>query len=877
MELPKWQSKLLRSFCPEELQEEIEGDLLQRYDRDLERHGKSIAKRKLLLNTIRFFRPSIILRNKISIKRNYMIRNYVKIAVRNILKQKSYTILNILGLSLGMAASLLILQYVKYEKSFDTFHERAEDIYRIQYNVSHQNVLNFESAVAVPAISAFLKKNFPEVEQVSKILRRDAVMAYTSSQRGEIKFQEHDMFFAAPEFLEMFSYPVVAGNPRTALEGVNKLMISQSTARKYFGNEDPIGKRMAMNGDPVFEVTGVFADTPENSHIHFDFLISYATINAASDNASETGWGWYDFYSYVLLSPGTDVVALQQKIDDLIYKEQGEKWRKVDAKQEFILRPMLDIHLHSNLLYEAEPDNQRDGDSVYALSVIAFFILAIAWVNYINLATARSFNRANEVGVRKVMGAFRAQLIGQFLTESFIMNAAASFLALVFVRLAWPSFSDISGWNIPIDFLYTRDFLIAAVGLFVLGTILAGFYPAIVLSSFRPVSVLKGKVMKSTGGSILRKSLVVFQFASSVFLIVGSIVVYQQLRFMKNQDLGMSIDDTLVLQGPGVTDSLYNSKFESFKNEVLRIPGVKSVASASFVPGDEIYWTMNIRLATEQREDNIVVSSAGIDQDYLPSFGVKLVAGRNFDKAFASDSDRVIINVALSRQLAFTDPNNAVGKKVIFGGDTLEVCGVVEDFHQMSLKNAVAPLAMKYGNFDRFYAVKLETPDYRDVLNSLDEPWNTFFPGNPIDYFFLDQFYNKQYEKDDRFGQVFTLFTFMAIFIASLGLFGLASFMALQRTKEIGIRKVLGSSVSGIVMLLARGFLQPVVIANLVAWPLAWWVMDRWLQTFPYHISVSPLFFIIAGVAVVVIAFVSVSSQTLKAAMTKPAETLKYE
>ena len=806
-----------------------------------------------------------------------MIRNYVKIAVRNILKQKSYTLLNIAGLSLGMAASLLILQYVKYEQSFDTFHNRAEDIYRIQYNGYHNGVLNFESAVAVPMITTLIKNNFPEVEETSKILRRDGVMTYESPARGIITFQEEDMFFAAPEFLRIFNIKLISGNPEKSLDGTNKLILSQATAKKYFADENPVGKRMSLNGDASFEVTGVFEDLPENSHIHLDFMLSYGTINSWSENASETGWGWYDFYSYVLVKPGTNVAELQNKIDNLLEKVRGEEWKRASAKQEFILRPLLDIHLRSNLLYEAEPDEQRDADSVYALSVIALFILAIAWINYINLATARSFNRANEVGVRKVMGAFRGQLIAQFLTESLIMNVISCVLALLMVRLSWSWFSNLSGWNIPLFYISQTDFWTLVAGLFVLGTILSGFYPAIVLSSFRPVAVLKGKLMKSSGGNILRKSLVVFQFAASVFLVVGSLVVYSQLKFMKHQDLGMTIDETLILKGPGVTDSLYDSKFENFKNEVVRIPGIKSIATASFIPGNEIYWTMNIRRLNARREENVVVSAAGIDYDYIPSFGINVLAGRNFDRSFPNDNKRVILNLALSKLLEFNEPNDAIGKVLVLGGDTLEVAGVIEDFHQMSLKNAVAPLAIRCGNWARFYSIKLETPNYHAAIDAVSKPWNTFFPGNPVEYFFLDQFFNKQYEKDDRFGQVFTLFTFLGILIASLGLFGLASFMALQRTKEIGIRKVLGSSVSGIVMLLAKGFLQPVVIANLIAWPLAWWVMDRWLQTFPYHISVNPLFLVAAGILVVLLAFISVSSQTLKAAMTKPADTLKYE
>jgi putative ABC transport system permease protein len=877
-ESPWWVNRLIGVICPPSLQEEIEGDLLQRYVRDESRYGAKNAKIRLLWNTIRFFRLSIILRNKFSFRlnRHYMIRNYLKIAFRNILKQKSYTLLNVTGLSLGMAASLLILQYVKYERSFDSFHTNSENIYRIQYNVYHNGALNFESAVAVPAITPFIKKNFPEVEEVCRVLPRSAVMSY-ESPTGPISFQERKMQFAAPDFLKMFDFKLVEGDRATCLDGIQKTIISQRAAKKYFGVEDPIGKFLRMDGGRSFEVTGIFEDVPENSHIRFDILLSYATFNAMTENRSETHWGWYDFYSFVQVKPGTDVNALQAKIDNLIEKERGEEWKKASARQEFILRPLLDIHLESKLLYESEPDQQRDGDSIYALSIIAFFILAIAWINYINLATARSFNRANEVGVRKVMGAFRQQLIGQFLTESLIMNVIGCILALIIVRLSWTSFSNLAGWNIPLEFLYHTEFWMIVGGLFLAGTVLSGFYPAVVLSSFRPVSVLKGKVLKSGAGNILRKSLVVFQFAASVFLIVGSLVVYQQLRFMKHQDLGLNINETMIIKGPGVIDSTYSSKFESFKTEVKRIPGVKGISASTFIPGDEIYWTSNIRNLTAQSTDNVVVSGSGIDEDFIPSYNVKLLAGRNFDKAFPSDNKRIILNLALSKVLGYKEPADALGKKVIFNGDTLEVAGVAEDFHQMSLKSAVAPLAIMYFESEAFYSIKMETNDYRSVVDALTGPWNTFFPGNPVDYFFLDEFFNRQYDKDDRFGQVFTLFTGLAILIASLGLFGLASFMALQRTREIGIRKVLGSSVQEIVMLLAKGFLQPVAIANLIAWPLAWWIMDRWLQTFPYHISVSPLSLLIAGGLVVVIAFVSVSSQTLKAAMTKPAETLKHE
>jgi putative ABC transport system permease protein len=878
----KVMKRLLGTFCPPQLREEIEGDLLQRYERDLKRMAHRKAGLRLIWSATRFARPGIILRNKIRIQKTrfYMIRNHIKIAFRNFGKQKSYTFLNVLGLSLGMAASLLILQYVKYERSFDAFHSRANDIYRIQYNGYMNGELNFESAVAVPAAPAALKANFPEVEQFTRFFPRSGVITYDNATQGPVTFFEEKMQFADSSLFKVFDFPMIKGDPSTALKGLFKTVVTESAARRYFGDEDPIGKKVSLNGDPnaVFEVTGVIRDIPQNSHIRFTFLLSYETLNKWSENGSEEAWGWYDFYSFVLLKPGTDVKTLQAKWDNFLVSTRKAEWDKSGFREEFILRPLLGIHLDSNLLYEAQPDDRRDGDSILALGVVAIFILVIAWVNYVNLATARAMGRANEVGVRKVVGALRSQLIGQFLTESFLLNIIAVAIGLLAVRLLWEPFSSLAGWNIPIAFLFTQEFWWLVTGLFITGALVSGFYPAIILSSFRPVSVLKGKIMRSSQGNVLRKSLVVFQFVASIFLIIGSLTVYQQLQFMKNRDLGVDIGNTLVMRGPrAVSDSTYVNLWNGFKNEAEGIAGIESVSAGSNIPGAEIYWTVDINTLNASEKKSLVTSGGSVDHDYLPSYGIKLLAGRNFSKEITNESDRVIINKVLAEALGMNDLEKAIGQQVAVG-DTFEIVGVIDDYHQMSLKSKVAPLCLWYSEDNgTYYSIKLSTTDYSGIVSALEGPWKRYFPGNPIDYFFLDQFFNKQYDKDNRFGVVFNLFTALAILIASLGLFGLASFMALQRTKEIGIRKVLGSSVSGIVLLLSRGFLWPVLIANLLAWPLAWWVMDQWLQTFPYHVSINPLLFILAGTLVLIIAFISVAGQTLKAALLEPARTLKYE
>jgi len=808
-----------------------------------------------------------------------MLYSYFRTAIRNFLKHKGYTLLNITGLTLGMVSSLFIWQYVKYERSYDAFHSKAKDIYRVEYDQYQQGKLRFECAAAVPAVGPALKNNFPEVLQFTRLFPVDGIMSYESPDRGLVAFREDKMQITDTSVFDVFDFQLVSGNPSTALLGPNKAVISQRAAKKYFGDENPIGKFMRWsNQNMQFEITGVIDDVPVNSHIKFDILFSYETLNVLTgDDSQETAWGWYDFNTYVLLKPGADGRSLQAKWDQWLTEQRQEDWKKFNGKQDFLLQPLLDIHLGKVLLQESEPDERGDRESVYALSFIALFILIIAWVNYINLATARSFDRANEVGVRKVMGAMRNQLVKQFLSESLMINLFAAILAIGLVRLLWPSFVQLSGRPIPLEYLSQPQFWLSLLTLFAMGSVLSGFYPAIVLSSFKPISVLKGKVMHTTHGNILRRGLVVFQFAASICLIVGSIVVYQQLSYMQNRDLGVNIAETLVVRSPGSNDSTFERRMESFRVETMRIPGVTMMTASTNVPGDEIFWAGGIRRLERGRETNISGYTVGIDQNYIAAFGLKVLAGRSFSIDFPGDEHRIILNRSMAEALDWKDPEEAIGRQVV-QGDTLEIVGVIENYHQMSLKESITPLVYRYRPYrSQFFAFKIEGGKYKEVLAGLEEPWKAFFPGNPIDYFLLDQFFNRQYDGEQRFGRIFSLFTTLAIFIASLGLFGLASFMTIQRTKEIGIRKVLGSSASGIVMLLSRGFVQLVLIANVIAWPLAWWLMNRWLDGFPYRVELQPLVFLAAGLGVVVIAFVSVGYQTMKAAVMNPAQTLRTE
>lgn len=807
-----------------------------------------------------------------------MIKNYITIALRSFLKHKSFTFLNVVGLSLGMVASLLILQYVKYERSYDAFHSKAADIYRVNYAQYQNDKLRFDCAAAVPAVGPALKNNFPEVLRFTRLFPVSGIISYNSPARGEIAFREEKMQMVDSSVFEVFDIKLLKGDKVQSLAGPNKVVISERAVKKYFGDEDPMGKTIAWDGTSKYEVTGVFENLPENSHIKFDFMLSYYTLVRDSRGAAETQWGWYDFNTYVLLQPGTDYKALQSKFDAWLAKDREEDWKKSSGKQDFWLQPLTDIHLGAVLLQESQPEERSDKYIVYGLSAIAFFILLIAWVNYINLATAKSLERANEVGVRKVMGAQKRQLMNQFLSEAFLLNLLAAVISIVAVWLLWPTFIDFSGRNIPVSYLLKLDFWLIVVALFLFGTLLVGFYPAFILSSFKPVSVLKGKAVRGAEGNILRKSLVVVQFMIAVFLISGVVIVYQQLKFMRNQDLGVNINQTLVLKGPGVVvDSLRTQQLEGMKAEALRIPGVKSMTSSSNVPGDEIFWASGIRKYGSDIASRISGYTLSMDVDYVDAFGLKVIEGRNFDLT-SNGRKHVILNRAMVAALDFKDPKSAVGDKIIQGRDTMEVIGVLENYHQMSLKEQVAPLVYRYfPDNSNFIAFKLETENTQQILSQMQPVWDKHFPGNPMDYFFLDQFFNRQYDGDKRFGQLFSMFTVLAIFVACMGLFGLASFMTIQRTKEIGIRKALGSSSSEVVLLLSKGFIQLVIVANMIAWPLAYFTMDRWLQTFPYRISINPLLFVVAGLGVVSIAFLSVGFQTLKASQVNPARTLRSE
>ncbi len=809
-----------------------------------------------------------------------MFKNYLKITLRNISKNKIYSGLNIIGLALGMAACLFILQYVSYERSYDKFHENHEDLYRVRYKVYRNGELNIDCAAAVPRVGPFMKEKMPEVRAFARAYPTSGVVTYK-----ETKFREERMHIADPDFLKIFTFPLIEGDVETALAEPNTVVISETAAKKYFGNTDPIGKMMNVDGEHSVSVTAVAKDVPNNSHIKFDFLISYETLNNQTRNddgssSSETAWGWYDFNTYVLLEPGTDIADYDTRFAEYLWDERGETFEKYNFKAEFPLQPITDIHLYSNLLQESEPEEQGDGDAVFFLTIIAFFILLIAWINYVNLSTARSIERAKEVGIRKTMGAYRKQLIYQFISESFILNLIAMILGLGIVVLGIKNFNQLTDSQLSLQFLLDPVFWIVLVAIFITGSVFSGLYPAFILSSYKPVSVLKGRLSAGRSGNYLRRILVVFQFAASITLIAGTIVVYQQLGHMKALDLGFDMTETLVVKGPDVfgADSLYESTVETFRNELLKNPEIGQITASSNVPGDEIFWTNGIKKHTEGRDSYKIIYNVGIDYNYFPAYDIEILAGRNYGPTFTTDTGSLILNEAAIPYLGFESAEEAINQKVTFWGQPKTIVGIVDNYNQMSAKAEVSPIAFPLVlRASSYYTLKLKGDNYQSALEKVQAEYNGFFPGNPFDYFFLDEFFNRQYNNEQKFSRVFTLFAGFAIIVACLGLFGLSSFSALQRTKEIGIRKAIGANIRNIVFLLSREFVILVLIANVIAWPAVYFIMDNWLNNFANRIVIGLPVFLFSGVLVILIAIMTVGYKTVLTARSNPVNALRYE
>ncbi|HEX3164970.1 MAG TPA: ABC transporter permease [Chitinophagaceae bacterium] len=805
-----------------------------------------------------------------------MIKNYFKIAWRNITRQKGYSGINIIGLAIGIAACLLILQYVSFELSYENFHENKDRIYRVQLDRFDNGKLSTQWAAGAYAAGNSFKDAIPEIEGYVKLVPRDPVIAEVRNQPIKI----NKVFYATNSFFSIFTYPLIAGDKNTALTEPSTAAISETSARTLYGTTNALGKTLTLNRKRDYTITAIFKDPPVNTQLKPDILLSYPTFVkiAGPNNNPETAWQWDGCLTYVLLRKDADPKGVEKKFVPVVEKFTAAEMKKFNAGARYYLEPLTDIHLQSH--YIGEPAPNGDGKTTYLLLAIAFFIAVIAWVNYINLATARAVSRAKEVGIRKTVGSERKQLIIQFLSESALLNFIALVLALVIVIIAMPGFNKLSGQNLSFSLFSKTSFWSGLVGLFFIGVFFSGLYPAFVLSGFKPIEVLKGKLIATTKGALLRKGLVVFQFTASLFLLIGTLAVYQQIQYMRKQSLGINIDQTLVIRPPGVLiDSTYLQNMSSFKETLTQHTGIKGVAISTSIPGEAVGWNAGgIKLAGTDESTQKQYRVIGMDHDYMKQYGIKLLAGRYFSKDFGTDDSAVIFNKKGFEQLGLNKPEDAVGKRIDFWGSRYTIIGVAENFHQQSLREAFEPLIFRLIPGVRGYlSVKTTASKAGETIALVKSNWDKFFPGNTFDYFFLDDHFDQQYRADQRFGQVFGLFTSLAILVACLGLFGLASFTTIQRTKEIGIRKVLGASVSGILKLLYQEFATLLVIAFVIAVPLAWLTIGNWLQGYAFRINIHWYYFVLPFIVILVVALLTVSFQSIKAAIANPVKSLRTE
>jgi putative ABC transport system permease protein len=803
-----------------------------------------------------------------------VIKNYIKIALRNIIKHKGFSAINIAGLAIGIACSILILVFVAHELSYDTFHDKADRTYRVAVRASIGDTKINQTYSSSETFRRLLE-DFPEIEVGVKFLN----LGRTPIRLGDKTFFESQFFAVDETFFDVFTFPLIQGDPKTALKNPNSMVVTKDSALKYFGSVDAVGKILRADfsygpGSVDFEITGVSENVPANSHFHYDLLASSETFPSFINN---TGWTSNNFITYVVLKEGTTQEWFDEQLKAFTRKHMGgerfDTWIAKGNSWEYFLQPLTKIHLTSDLNGEFEANGNET--YVYIFSVLSIIILLIACINFMNLSTAKSSLRAKEVGMRKVVGSGKSRLVLQFLNESIVLSYIALAIGVILAIVLLPLSDNLIGRPIEIRYFNTLGMipLLLALGLIV--GIISGSYPAFFLSSFKPIAALKGNKTSGKTGSWLRNILVIAQFTISIFLIIGTLVVNQQLKFFQNKKLGFDKEQVLVISNPG---SL-GDKTIPFKEDLRKQPDVINVSGSTTLPGQSF---SNFGFGAEGVDEQFTLNLCICDYDFLDTLKIDMARGRFFSKEFTTDSHAAVLNEKAAELLGWEDP---IGKRINNWsrnrGDFV-VIGVIKDYHYESLHQEIRPQALflstgYYTRVESFISVRLNTANISETIGRIENAWKTFAPQTPFQYSFLDKDYENLYINERQTRQLFSVFSFLAIFIACLGLFGLASFIADQKTKEIGIRKVLGASVVKIVKNLNGSFLKWVLIANLMAWPIAWFAMNRWLENFAYRIGLSWWMFVLAAVLAVIISLITVSFQTVKAALKNPIESLRYE
>jgi putative ABC transport system permease protein len=807
-----------------------------------------------------------------------MIKNYIKTAFRSLSKNKGFTAINVLGLALGLASCLLIVFYVFDELSYDRYNTKADRIYRINEDIRFGGNSN-SYAVSPAPLAAALKNDFPEIEQIVRFRSRGGFQV----KKGNQNIRENNVVYADPGLFTVFTLPMIDGDPATALNDTHSVVITEKMALKYFNRTNVVGQVLTVNDTALYKITGVIKNIPKQSHFDYELFISMSSLPESKDDS----WFSSNFNTYVLLKQGADYNKFQAKLPAFFKSHAAPQLQSVLhlTFDKFVqggnyfrlnLTPVKQIHLYSNR--QGEVGMNGNIQFVYMFSAIALFILLIACVNFMNLSTARSANRAREVGVRKVLGSPRKYLIAQFLTESVLVTLTGAIIA---VFIAWgllAPFNQMSGkeltitpqiigWLLPVLFVFV----------IVVGAI-AGSYPALFLSAFQPIDVLKGKLASGFKGGRLRSFLVVFQFSISIFLIIGTLVIYNQLKYIQNKDLGYDRNQVLTVWDVNVLDN----KAKAFKQEIKQLPGVQNVTMTGALPTAD-YWNSSaiFKGPAADQKTSVVSQTWVVDEDYITTLGIKMQSGRNFSKDMLTDSTAVIINESAAKMFDFKNPINQLvycpqdSKAMVL--KPYHVIGVMKDFNFQSLRSNVRPLMLFMGNDEGAVSIRANAANIPALLKQIKSKWTEFSPNQQFNYSFMDEDFEALYRTEQRTGTIFMAFTTLAIVIACLGLFGLAAYAAEQRTKEIGIRKVLGASMSTIVQMLSKDFIKLVVIAIVITSPLAWWAMNKWLQDFAYRIHIQWWLLAIAGGAAILVAFITISFQSIKAALTNPVKSLRSE
>ena len=850
---PRSGQRFLWCLLPDDEREALVGDFDEIYREKIRVRGKPTA--------LIWYWSQVFLLIPSSLKESIywsvlMFRNYLKIALRNLIRHKGFSFLNITGLAIGMVCTTLILFWVQHELSFDRYHKNGKKIYRILQHIQYAEVVTW--AINQGPLGPALKQEIPEIVEQARFCFARWRMKYNDDVYSELGG------YTDPSLFKMFTIPFVEGDPETALADPRSVVMTEKVAQKIFGNEDPIGKTINVAGEYDFKVTGILQNIPDNSHFRFKFL-------ANMDFAKEVGrtvdyWKNSHFTTYVQLADNVTMEEANKKIYNFLdAKPTLEDWEKLS------LQPLFKIHLGSGIGY----DSFGTGNTKYIVIFLAaaLFILLIACINFMNLSTARSLLRSREVGLRKVVGAFRGQLIRQFLGEAIFQSLIAMILAVGLGIFLLPAFNQLARKSFTADLFMRPDIILGLVAVLFFTGFVAGFYPAFVLSGFRPVSVLKGSSRTLGGGSFFRKALVVFQFSVAVILMVGSLVIYSQIHFMRNKDLGYEKENMVTLN----LNSTVQQNYEAFRNELLGNANILNVTRVASLPTYG-YWFSNSRWNWEGKDPDkdILFRANFVDYGYLEALNAPIIMGRNFSEDYGADAAGIIINETSQKAMGFENP---IGKRVTLGEDNVfNIIGVVKDFHYVSLHTEIEPMILLLDpERCSSIVVRINSENTPETLKFMGNVWKKHAGEFEFDYRFLDESLDTLYRGEERVGRIINVFTLLSIFVSCLGLFGLASFMALRRTKEIGIRKVLGASIAGVVVLLTKEFSKWVIVANLIAWPLSYFALSRWLQEFPYRTDIKFWIFLGAGLMTFIIAIFTVSYQSLRAALSNPADSLRYE